>query len=177
MAALLEELGAPQTLATVIEGESLLNDGTAFVFFSLFKERAKEYKDAGPCQHAGASQVAAGDIARILCRMSIGGAAFGAVMGFTTATMLKLNYHRNNQFFEIMITLCMPFITFWVAENPLELSGVLATVIMALVTNKDGRFFVRHHHGMHEFWSHLSFVSNTIVTDQRTVCLSAPRCL
>ena len=36
--ALLKEVGASKRLGTVIEGESLLNDGTAFVLFLIFKE-------------------------------------------------------------------------------------------------------------------------------------------
>eukprot|EP00656_Telonema_subtile_P015342 TRINITY_DN18018_c0_g1_i1.p1 TRINITY_DN18018_c0_g1~~TRINITY_DN18018_c0_g1_i1.p1 ORF type:complete len:856 (+),score=202.22 TRINITY_DN18018_c0_g1_i1:1-2568(+) len=150
VAAVLKELGAPVTLATVIEGESLLNDGTSFVFFSVFLKRAGESQSAG-------------DIAKTLFQMSFGGAAFGAVMGLGTAIMLKMNYHRNNLFFECMITLTMPFITFWTAENPLGTSGVLATVVMALIANKEGRFFVRHQHSVHQFWEHLAFISNTIV--------------
>lgn len=31
------QVGASETLGTVIEGESLLNDGTAFVFFLVFR--------------------------------------------------------------------------------------------------------------------------------------------
>ena len=35
--ALLKEVGASHRLGTVIEGESLLNDGSAFVLFLIFK--------------------------------------------------------------------------------------------------------------------------------------------
>jgi len=35
---LLKELGAPKQLATMIEGESLLNDGTAYVVFLIAKD-------------------------------------------------------------------------------------------------------------------------------------------
>ena len=36
---LLNSLGAPKALATLIEGESLLNDGTAYGFFCCFLSR------------------------------------------------------------------------------------------------------------------------------------------
>ena len=36
--ALLKELGASKKLATIIEGESLFNDGTAMVLFLIFLE-------------------------------------------------------------------------------------------------------------------------------------------
>jgi NhaP-type Na+/H+ or K+/H+ antiporter len=39
--ALLRDLGASKKLSTVIEGESLFNDGTAIVVFKLFFELAK----------------------------------------------------------------------------------------------------------------------------------------
>ena len=37
MVALLKDLGAAKTLGTLIEGESLLNDGSAVVFFIWIK--------------------------------------------------------------------------------------------------------------------------------------------
>ena len=44
---LIQPSGAPEMLATVIEGESLLNDGTSYVLFSLFRQRAEQSQDAG----------------------------------------------------------------------------------------------------------------------------------
>lgn len=39
--ALLKQLGASKRLSTMIEGESLLNDGTAMVAFTVFLDIAK----------------------------------------------------------------------------------------------------------------------------------------
>lgn len=41
MVALLKELGASRRLATLIEGESLLNDGTAMVVFLVLLDMVK----------------------------------------------------------------------------------------------------------------------------------------
>jgi len=150
VAAVLKELGAPETLATVIEGESLLNDGSSFVFFSIFVKRAHEYQSAG-------------DVAETLAQMALGGAAFGALMGIAASICLRLNYHRNNLFFEIMLTLTLPYLTFWVAENPFKVSGVLGVVIMALVMNHEAAMYVRHKHELHQFWEHIAFICNTVV--------------
>lgn len=38
--AVLNEVGAPRQLRTLIEGESLVNDGTAYVLFFLLRVRA-----------------------------------------------------------------------------------------------------------------------------------------
>ena len=46
--ALLRELGASQRLSLLIEGESLLNDGTAMVLFIVFADAMSgEVRDAG----------------------------------------------------------------------------------------------------------------------------------
>ena len=198
VAAVLKELGAPETLATVIEGErsqdscihtapdslkscvlcSLLNDGSSFVFFSLFLKSAGSTQDAGDITKTLFQMYRIylyifqtylqlpepAGCAHLCCDRAIGGAAFGAVMGVASALCLKLNYHRNNHFFVVIFTLVMPYITFWVAENPLGLSGVLAVVIMALVTNRQGKIYVRRKHELHEFWENIAFVCNTIVT-------------
>jgi len=148
--AVLKELGAPESLATVIEGESLLNDGTAFVLFSVFLKRAESYQTPA-------------EVFETVVQMSLGGAAIGLAFGILTVCVLKLNYHRSDPFFEVIITLTMPYITYWVAENPCGASGVLATVIMAMVTNRYGHFFIRHRHSLHQFWEHLSWIANTLV--------------
>jgi NhaP-type Na+/H+ or K+/H+ antiporter len=102
-------------------------------------------------------------MAETLARMALGGAAFGFVMGVAGSLCLRLNYHRHSYFTVAMLTVVMPYLTFWVAENPLELSGVLATVVMSITMNKWGKLYVRHKHELHEFWELLAFIANTIV--------------
>lgn len=86
--AVLKELGAPESLATVIEGESLLNDGTAFVLFSVFLKRAESYQTPA-------------EVFETVVQMSMGGAAIGLVFGILTVCVLKMNYHRSDPFFEV----------------------------------------------------------------------------
>ena len=90
-------------------------------------------------------------------------------MGIAASLCLQLNYHRNNLFFEIMLTLTLPYLTFWVAENPFEVSGVLGVVIMALVMNHEATMYVRHKHELHEFWEHIAFICNTVVRQTLTI--------
>ena len=63
--AVLKTLGAPKKLASLIEGESLLNDGSAFVLFLIFKDMA-----------AGETQTF-GDIVLTFSQLSLGGPLFG----------------------------------------------------------------------------------------------------
>lgn len=68
--ALLKELGASRTLSTLIEGESLFNDGTAYVMFSVTLKLVKgeEFK--------------AGHVIGEFCRLSFGGPLLGIIFGF-----------------------------------------------------------------------------------------------
>ena len=45
--ALLKQVGASKRLGTIIEGEALLNDGTAYVMFLVFFERVKTTGEGG----------------------------------------------------------------------------------------------------------------------------------
>ena len=75
--ALLKELGASRRLATLIEGESLLNDGTAMVLFSVLYDLVK-----------GESM----DGFAVFCtfvRLSFGGVLLGVLWGIITSLWLK----------------------------------------------------------------------------------------
>lgn len=66
--ALLQELGAPKQLSILIEGESLFNDGTALVIFTVFKDMM-----------TGAANRNVGEIVGFFARLSIGGPSLGLV--------------------------------------------------------------------------------------------------
>ena len=60
---LLKSLGASPSLGTLIEGESLLNDGTAYVMFLIFQQRShytelRKYMPSMTCG-SGAADLAA----------------------------------------------------------------------------------------------------------------------
>ena len=82
--ALLKELGASRRLATLIEGESLLNDGTAMVMFSVLFDLVK------------GEEMNAGSIVGTFVRLSFGGIALGVVWGIVTSLWLKRIYSNPN---------------------------------------------------------------------------------
>ena len=75
--ALLKELGASVRFNTLVEGESLLNDGTAMVFFMLFMDLAK-----------GNASSAVGVLANFV-RVSLGGPLLGLVIGAIMSFWIK----------------------------------------------------------------------------------------
>ena len=75
--ALLKELGASVRFNTLVEGESLMNDGTAMVFFALFLDLAK-----------GHSSSFTGVIFSFV-RVALGGPLLGMVIGFVMSYWMK----------------------------------------------------------------------------------------
>ena len=74
--ALLKELGVAKRLNTLIEGESLLNDGTAMVVFLVVLEIVE------------GKEVTGADIVVKFIRLTLGGVALGLLTGFILATWL-----------------------------------------------------------------------------------------
>ncbi|GMH39853.1 hypothetical protein BSKO_07757 [Bryopsis sp. KO-2023] len=149
--ALLKEVGASQKLGTVIEGESLFNDGTAYVVFLLFKEMV-----------GGASRTTISSVG-FFCQMALGGPAVGILFGIAATYWLALVF--NDAIVEISITLVTTYLTFYVAEDLFAVSGVLAVVVLGVVMSAmaSNRISPEVHEPMHVFWEMLEYLANTLI--------------
>lgn len=150
--ATLKSLGASANLGTLIEGESLLNDGTAFVLWEGFFEAAKEGETAAP-----------GGIIWGILKSSIFGALLGMTFGFVALGILTVVYDEFEV--ETSLTLIVAFLGFWTAQAPAKLSGVICNVSSGLVISALGRPLITPavRHPLNEFWELVSWVANTIV--------------
>eukprot|EP01135_Chromosphaera_perkinsii_P011598 Nk52_evm37s2449 gene=Nk52_evmTU37s2449 len=149
--ALLADLGASKKLGTLIEGESLLNDGTAIVIFAVFFDGVEK----GHLQPVG-------DIIGIFFRMAIGGPAIGAAMGFMFVAWV--GHVFNDALVEISITLCSTYLVYWVSEIWLGSSGVLAVVSLGIVLNHyRTRISAEVEHFLHRFWHMIAYLANTLI--------------
>merc|ERR1719326_675213 len=95
--ALLKELGASPTLTVQIQGESLLNDGTAIVLYTVAYDmlRGEEYDFA--------------DISMYLVKTAIMAVALGVFLGFVFFSWIRLSSDRFNHassVIQILLTLC-----------------------------------------------------------------------
>eukprot|EP01135_Chromosphaera_perkinsii_P012182 Nk52_evm1s2612 gene=Nk52_evmTU1s2612 len=149
--ALLNDLGVSKRLSTVIEGESLLNDGTAIVLFTVLLDAVKE----GTIKPAG-------EVTLTFIRMAVGGPIFGGVVGLLTAWWL--GHVFNDAAVELTITLSSTYITFYIAEDVLHISGVLAVVMLGLVTNRmRTRISPEVEKFLHRFWHMIAYLANTLI--------------
>lgn len=152
---LLRELGAPVSLSTIIEGESLLNDGVAFVIF-LFTVDVMVPGDT----HGGGGF---GDfIVEFLYASGIG-TLVGLVLGNLTTFVSSALF--DDYIAQIMLTVVGAFGTFFIAEGLLQASGVLAVVAFGLC------YAVFRHAGMdtsanealEHVWEAMAFGANAVI--------------
>lgn len=148
--ALLKELGASKKLGTTIEGESLLNDGTAIVIFMVFFGALTGEADG------------MNGILKFLI-VSFGGIGIGAFMGWICVKWLSKIY--TDAMVEITLVVGAAYLTFYMAEHFFHVSGVLALVALGLVLGGPGRSSIspKVEHFMHEFWELAGFIANCII--------------
>ena len=127
--ALLKQVGTGSLLDTLIEAESLLNDGSAMVVFTVLFDAVVK----GSIDTSGG---AIGEILITFVRMAIGGPIFGYVMGIFFSWWIYQYFNASEV--EVSITLCAAYLTFFIAEYYLKLSGVLAVVACAMYMGNRG---------------------------------------
>ncbi|CAF3982414.1 unnamed protein product [Rotaria sp. Silwood2] len=120
--ALLHDSGASRSLASLIDSESLLNDGSAFVLFLIFHNII-----------IGEDHSAKNIITNIV-KYSIGGPAFGLACGIIS--VIVLNRINNELEIEITFTFGLAYLIFYIADVELGVSAVLALVAMGLYMSK-----------------------------------------
>lgn len=151
--ALFKRLGAPPRLATIVEGESLINDGMALVLFEIMYEIVK---------HGGESFVFSSAAFEFSINVT-GGILVGAFLGLIFSK--ALDYVKNSKEIEISITLLLAHFTFILADYFLGVSGILATVTAGLVVGNYGAYKISPEIKdiMNHFWDYMSFFANSLL--------------
>ena len=121
---ILKSAGAPKPLATTIVGESLFNDGTAVVVFSILLSILL----------SGATPTM-GTVSWMFVHEAIGGGLFGAAIGFGVILMMRgIDQYQ----VEVMLTLALVFSGAALASK-LHVSGPIAMVVAGLIIGNYGR--------------------------------------
>ncbi len=147
--ALFRSLGVPKRLAILLEGESLLNDGTAIVVFGI----------AVAVSNGAEFSIGNGIFQFLL--ISGGGLFIGTLAGLI---VFRLITRIDDHLIETALTFILAFGTYTVAET-LHVSGVLSVVAAGLMAGNLGsrgmspttKFVVGN------FWEFTAFVANSIV--------------
>jgi monovalent cation:H+ antiporter, CPA1 family len=143
-------LSAPTRLAVLVEGESLLNDGTGVVVFNLVVAAAMGQITSIP-----------GAVWRFLL-VSAGGALVGLVFASVLVQVLR---RVDDPMIEITLTVIAAYGSFAVGEQ-LGVSGVIATVAAGLVCGRAARAGIRESSSvtaLRTFWEYVAFALNSVV--------------
>jgi CPA1 family monovalent cation:H+ antiporter len=146
---LISRTPAPDRLRTILEGESLVNDGVGLVAFAI----------ALTAIQRGSFSV--GDGLLKFVELSAGGIALGVVVGFAVE---RLRRRVHDAHVEIPISLITPYIAYLPAER-LHVSGILATVACGVYLGwrSEGIFRPEVRLQSLVFWDILTFVLSSIL--------------
>jgi monovalent cation:H+ antiporter, CPA1 family len=151
--ALFRELDVARRLQVLVEGESLLNDGTAVVLFTLALAVASAGSTATPSPLR-----LLGSFALMVC----GGAGVGILVAFCITWLMR---RVDDPATEITLTTIAAYGAFALAEW-LGVSGVIATVASGMVCGTYAERMAMSpatRAAVVGFWSYLSFMLNSIV--------------
>ena len=150
--AIFKDLGAPKRLAILVEGESLFNDATAIVLFTILAAMV-----------AGTAQADLGTGTLQFIKVFLG----GIVVGFLMARVFSwvIGKVGGIALVEVSLTIALAFLGFLIAEHYLHVSGVMAVVTSALVIGSHGRTSVSGHGWelLEETWETLGFWANSLI--------------
>jgi Na+:H+ antiporter len=148
--AIFKEMHADKRLSTIVEGESLFNDGTAAVLFMILLSGVT----------GGNLSLASG--IRAFLEVVLGGAALGGGLGYLVS---RITARIDDPQIEITLTTVLAYGSFLGADS-LHVSGVIAAVAAGLVVGNFGTRYgmrPRTRVALWAFWDYMAFAINSIV--------------
>lgn len=154
--AVFRELKAPKKLSTIVDGESLVNDGTALVLFQFFLGLA--------VIGAGLSfspMVIFAETLHLFSTLLLG-LGFGIVAGVIFSIAIA---NASSKGVKLTLSLVLAHLTFLIAEGILGVSGILATMAAGLVMGNFGQRKLKpaNRKSFSEIWQFLGFISNALI--------------
>jgi CPA1 family monovalent cation:H+ antiporter len=156
--ALFKDCGAPHQLSTIVESESLFNDGTGVVLFQVMLALllAMLY---GETSGIGSTLLQGG---LMFLQMVVIGAVVGAALAF--AANQALVWTRNH-LLEVTVTVALAFGSFLAAEH-FHGSGVIAVVIAGMMVGNIGKITAmtpQARVSLDHFWEMVAFLMNSVL--------------
>jgi len=152
--ALFKELGTPERLTTLVEGESLLNDATAIVLFNIL---------LGIALYGGMTWADSGQAVAEFIKVFIGGILVGVLFGILVSWITSKLPMAGSAI--LVLSLVLAYTSFIIAEHGLHLSGVMAVVGASVTLGIFGLPSIPKEtgHALGEIWEFLALICNTLL--------------
>jgi CPA1 family monovalent cation:H+ antiporter len=152
---LFEIVGAPKRLRILVDGESLFNDATAIVMYTLMHKVVL----AGSAFTIFTLGYTAYDFVVIF----FGGLLVGGATGYIMAQILL--FIKDDPMVEIALSAIVAYTAFIFAERVLQVSGVMACLGAGMVIShySSSRFTEKTKAYLKNFWQFISFIANSYI--------------
>ena len=152
--ALLKSAGASPKLTILIVGESLLNDGTAMVLFTIFYNslNGRHYN--------------VGSISFFFAAAAFGSVFLGLACGLLIVRWMRTAHRPLKEIdttIQIAITITCAYLIFFTAQYVLLISGVLACCGAGIMLAWLAPPIILSHETMHNVWGMIEWVLNTLI--------------
>lgn len=152
--AIFKQLGVPERLTTLVEGESLFNDATSLVLAGILTGLL-----AMGSFTPGVLLTGSGDFLFVFA----GGIAVGWILAVFTG--FTLGGIESDAAIEITLTTILAYFSFIIAEHVFHVSGIMAVVAAGLTIGSWGKSKISPStcQFMGHFWEYLAFVANALI--------------
>ena len=157
--ALMRQLGLSARLRTIIEGESLFNDGMGAAMFSVTLNLVALELAPGFAGHTSSAVLAEVGAAAWLFA---GGILIGVVVGWVTSRLLRL---IEDHLIETVITFIMAYGVYLLADLA-RASGILAVVVAGLILGSYGRrvgISDSAHEAVNTVWEFFAYMATSLL--------------
>ncbi|MCA9406464.1 MAG: Na+/H+ antiporter [Candidatus Omnitrophica bacterium] len=148
---ILKRVGAPRRLRMILEGESIFNDGTGVVIFSLILSLLNGHSEF----HIGLAFLE-------FLKVAGGGTLIGLIIGFLGYASFK---RLDDRLHEVALTVVMAFGTPLLAEY-FDFSGIIAVVVAGMIIGNYGIHYAmteRTRETLESFWVVIDFIINALL--------------
>lgn len=150
--AVFRDIGAPQRLSILVEGESLFNDAAAIAIFAILISLLTGASDA-PLSYGFV----------LFFQGLIGGVIVGYLFGRLVCWLIGVL--QDATVTEITLTVSLAYLSYLISNEYLNVSGVIACVVAAMVMGTDGRTRVSPNswEALKTTWRQLDFWATSLI--------------